>query len=102
MSKLYPVKPLHEGRGNMNVDLGFLEWCLGGILTIGAMVSGYLYRELKEADREIGKELSEFKTYVAGAYSPRAEIKDIVADLKREMRENTENIKDFIEAKIKS
>ena len=85
----------------MNVDLGLLEWAIGGILTMGAMVSGYLYRELKESDRELSEKLADFKTHVAGTYTPRAEIKEIVADLKREMREMAEDIKDFIEAKIK-
>ncbi len=85
----------------MNVDLGFIEWCIGGILTVGAAVSGYLYSELNKADKEQADKLAEFKTHVAATYSTRSEMKDLGADLKREIRETADDLKDFIKATIK-
>lgn len=77
---------------------------LGGIMTIAAMVGGYLYKELKEADKEQAKELNTFKQHVAGSYIPRHEVSMMVQEMKQEVkaeiRSSADSIKELIEAKL--
>ncbi len=82
----------------MNVELGTIEWIIGALLTGGAGVITYLFR----SDRQQSKDLSEFKTHVAGNYVPRPEVNEMIASVKQQIRDSAEDIKDFIEAKIKS
>jgi hypothetical protein len=84
----------------MNVDIQVVLWGIGGILTAGAMMSGYLYRELKEADKTNTKELSEFKTHVAATYTPRSETDRMIDLVRQDIKNTAEDIKDFIDAKL--
>lgn len=95
----------------MNVDFGsILQAATSAICTVAAPFY-CAYRELKGMiaanTRNIdshGRELGDFKTEVAKTYAPRSEMTDTVAalkqDLKQEIRNNTQDLKDFIDAKM--
>ena len=84
----------------MNVDIQVVLYCVGGILTGGAMISGYLYKELKDADKETAAQLNEFKTHVAANYTPRTETDRMIDLVRQDIKNTAEDIKDFIDAKL--